>query len=105
MDPREAQYRQMIDEFPDSPLPWFSLGRYLVEQARFEEAVDALGRCIEADPEYAAALLALGDAWAGLDEVEKALDAFARCEKAALAQGHPSLAAEARERTDELRAG
>lgn len=102
MDAREAQYRQMIEEFPDSPLPWFSLGRYLVEIARFEEAAEALEKCVAADPAYAAALIALGDAYAAVDEVEKARDAYARCEKAALAQGHPTLAGEARERAEEL---
>ncbi len=102
MDAREQQYRQMIAEFPDSPLPWFSLGRYLVEIARFEEAIEALQRCVDADPEYAAALIAQGDAYAAIDETEKARDSYARCEKAALAQGHPTLAGEARERAEEL---
>jgi len=102
MDERERQYRQMIEEFPDSPLPWFSLGRLLLETARFEEAVEALQRCIDADPEYAAALLAQGDALAAIDEKERAREVWARCEKAALAQGHPTLAAEARERAEEL---
>lgn len=102
MDEREQQYRQMIAEFPDSPLPWFSLGRHLLEKARFEDAAEAFERCVAADPAYAAALLALGDAYAGLDEVEKAKDAWERCAAAALAQGHPSLAQEARERAEEL---
>ena len=102
MDERERQYRQMIEEFPGNPLPWFSLGRYLVEAARFEEAVEALQRCIDADPNYAAALLAQGDALAAIDEEERAREVWARCEKAALEQGHPTLAAEARERAEEL---
>ncbi|WP_373044689.1 tetratricopeptide repeat protein [Vulgatibacter sp.] len=102
MDERERQYRQMIEEFPESPLPWFSLGRYLLEVARFEEAVEALQRCIDADPSYAAALLAQGDALAAIDETERARDAYARCADAALAQGHPTLAGEARERAEEL---
>jgi tetratricopeptide (TPR) repeat protein len=102
MDDRERQYRQMIEDFPESPLPWFSLGRYLLEAARFEEAIDALQRCIDADPAYAAALIAQGDAYAAIDEADKARDAYARCETAALAQGHPTLAGEARERAEEL---
>jgi tetratricopeptide (TPR) repeat protein len=102
MDERERHYRQMIEVFPQSPLPWFSLGKYLLEAARFEESVEALQRCIDADPAYAAALLAQGDAFAAIDEEDKARAVWARCEEAALAQGHPTLAAEARERAEEL---
>jgi uncharacterized protein HemY len=102
MDAREKQYRQMIEEYPDSLLPFFSLGRYLLEQARFEEAIEALERCVTADPDYAAALLSLGDAYAAVDEEEKARAVWARCEGAAMAQSHPTLAKEAQERAEEL---
>lgn len=102
MEPREQQLRQMIEDFPDSTLPWFSLGRYLLEGARFEEAAEAFERCVAVDPTYAAALLSLGDAWAGLDEVEKAKEAWRRCSEAAMDQDHPTLAAEADERIEEL---
>ena len=102
MNEREKSLRDVAEQFPESPLGWFSLGRYLVEVGRFDEAVAALERALEKDPAYAAALLSLGDAYAALEEKEKALDALDRCAKAALAQEHPSLAAEARARADEL---
>lgn len=102
MNPREQQLRQMIADFPDSTLPWFSLGRFLLEEARFEEAAEAFERCVAVDPTYAAALLSLGDAWAGLEEDEKAKDAWRRCATAAMDQDHPTLAAEAEERIEEL---
>lgn len=102
MDPREQQLRQMIEDFPGSPLPWFSLGRHLLEVAHFEEAVEAFERCVAADPAYAAALLSLGDAWAALDEPEKATEAWKRCSVAAMDQDHPTLAKEAEERIEDL---
>lgn len=102
MDERERTLRAMVAEFPESALPWFSLGKYLQGARRFEEAAAAFERCVVFDPAYAAALLALGDARAALGEDERARDAYTRCEEAALAQGHPTLAGEARERIEEL---
>lgn len=101
-DEREARYRAMIQQFPESPLGYFSLGRYLLEQARFAEAAETLTRCTGLDPAYAAALLALGDAHAGLGDAPAARDAYARAREAALAQNHPSLAEEIDERVADL---
>jgi tetratricopeptide (TPR) repeat protein len=100
--PREQQYLSMISQFPESPLGYFSLGRYQLEQARFAEAAGNLRRCTELDPAYAAALLSLGDALAGANEKPQALEAYARARAAALAQNHPSLAEEIDERVAEL---
>src|SRR5690349_515742 len=102
MDERETSLRAMIAEFPDSALPWFSLAKYLQSARRFEEAAQAYERCVSFDADYAAALLALGDCRAALGEDAPALEAWGRCEKAARAQGHESLAGEARERMEEL---
>jgi Flp pilus assembly protein TadD len=101
-DEREARYQQIIQQFPDSPMGYFSLGRYYLEQARFAEAVATLTRCTELDRQYAAALMSLGDALAGNDQIEQARDAFARAREAALAQNHPSLAEEIDERVADL---
>jgi tetratricopeptide (TPR) repeat protein len=102
MDEREQSLRTMTAEFPESPLPWFSLGKYLEGARRFAEAAEAFERCVGFDPDYAAALMSLGDARAALGEDDAARVAWERCEKAALAQGHPTLAGEARERIAEL---
>jgi len=101
-DEREQRYLSMISQFPDSPLGYFSLGRYLIEQARFEEAVERLRRCTELDPTYAAALVSLGDALAGAGKSTDARQVFAKAREAALAQNHPSLAEEIDERVEEL---
>ncbi len=101
-DDREQTYLSMAEQAPDSPLPWFSLGRYYLEVGRFADAVSALRRCVGLRADYAAALMALGEACAAAGEDEAALDAFRRCSRAALAQNHPSLAEEADARAREL---
>jgi tetratricopeptide (TPR) repeat protein len=101
-DEREARYLTMISHFPESPLGYFSLGRYYLEQARFPDAAAQLARCTALDAEYAAALLSLGDAHAGAGDVAAARDAYARARTAALAQNHPTLADEIDERVADL---
>ena len=71
-DARESKYLEMIQQFPDSPLGHFSLGRYYLEQARHAEAATHLRRCTELQPDYAAALLSLGDALVGAGDREGA---------------------------------
>lgn len=102
MDPRESQLRDLVRDFPDSPLPRFSLGKYLLEAGRYDEAIRALEETLAIDATYAAALLALGDANAAIDEKDAARAAYERCADAGLAQGHPELARDARDRIEEL---
>ena len=101
-DAREERYRATITQFPESPLGYFSLGRYFLEQARFDDAAAQLQTCITLDPSYAAALLSLGDALAGAGRTDEARAAYARGREAALAQNHPTLADEIDERVAEL---
>jgi predicted Zn-dependent protease len=102
MDPRETQLREMVRDFPDSPLTHFSLGKYLLEAGRYDDAIRALEDALRFDAAYAAALLALGDAQAAIDEKDAARAAYERCAAAGLAQGHPELARDARDRIEEL---
>lgn len=102
MDPREGQLREMIRDFPDSPLTHFSLGKFLLEAGRYEESIRTLEGALALDPNYAAALLALGDANAAIDKKDAARAAYDRCAEAGLAQGHPELARDARDRAEEL---
>ena len=101
-DDREQTYLAMTVQVPDSPLPWFSLGRYYLEVGRFAEAVTALQRCVGLQADYAAALMALGEACAATNQRAAAVEAFGRCRDAALAQNHPSLAQEAEEKARSL---
>ncbi len=102
MDDQELQYRKRVQDFPDSPLTQFALGRYLLESHRFAEAIPPLEAANRLQREYAAAMLALGDAYIGAGEKEKARQILGQARDVALAQSHPSLAEEIDERLAEL---
>lgn len=78
MSDREALFRQMVTQFPDSPMGHFSLGRLLVDEQRWDEAVESLGHATRLDPHYAAAWVALGDAHAGGGRKDDAKSAWQR---------------------------
>lgn len=71
-DDREAQFKQLVAEFPDSPMGHFSLGKLYLDSQRWAEAVPCFEAAVKIDPTYAAALVALGDAWAGAADPVKA---------------------------------
>ena len=73
---RETQFKDLVREFPDSPMGHFSLGRYYLDEKRFAESVAALSEAVKLDGAYAAAIVALGDAYAGLGNPEQAKAAW-----------------------------
>lgn len=75
---REATFKQLISQFPDSPMGHFSLGRLYVDEKRWAEAAQALEEAVRLDPNYAAALVALGDAHNGNDDKPAAKAAWER---------------------------
>lgn len=91
---REAQFKQLVKDYPDSPMGHFSLGRLYLEARRYGEAAAALEEAIRLDPQYAAALVSLGDAYAGAGQTDKARTALERARSTALGQKHQSLADE-----------
>lgn len=101
-DEQEAQYRKRAQDFPTSPLTHFALGRYLLEKARFDEAIAPLEEANRLQPDYAAAMVALGDAYAGAQKTAQARETFERARSVALSQQHPSLAEEIDERLADL---
>ncbi len=99
---REAQFRQLVADFPDSPMGHFSLGKLYLEQKRWDEAAAALEQATRLDPEYAAAMVSLGDAYAAGGKEPQARAAFERAKQKALEQNHPGLAEEIDERLADL---
>jgi len=99
---QEARYRRQVQDFPTSPLPHFALGRYLLEQGRYQEAIASLEEATRLQPEFAAGLLALGDAYRGARRTGEARSTFELARRVALAQSHPSLAAEIDDRLADL---
>lgn len=102
-DAREQKYLDMIAQFPESPLGHFTLARYYVEVGRFQEAIGPLERCLNEEPDWTAAMIALGDAWSGLGEKQKAIAVYEQALASAQAQSHPSLAYDIEERLEDLR--
>lgn len=101
-DARLEQFKQMVAEFPDAPMAHFSLGKLYLERRQYPEAVKSLGEACRLDPQYAAALVALGDAYTGAGQGEQAREVLTRARELALAQNHPGLAEEIDERLAEL---
>lgn len=101
-DARLEQFKQMVAEFPDSPMAQFSLGKAYLERRQYAEAAKTLEEAVRLDPQYAAAMVSLGDAYAGAGQADKAREVFARAKEKALAQNHPGLAEEIDERVADL---
>jgi predicted Zn-dependent protease len=99
---REAQFRKLVADFPGSPMGHFSLGKLLLEERRYREAVESLQAAVTLQPEYAAALVALGDALIGAGRRGEARGVLEKARAGALAQKHPSLAEEIEERLRDL---
>lgn len=97
-DARLEQFKKMVADFPDSPMSHFSLGRLYLERRQYAEAAGALEGAVRLDPTYAAALVALGDAYAGAGDSARAREVLVRAKEHALAQKHPGLAEEIDER-------
>jgi TolA-binding protein len=91
---REAQFRKLVEQFPQSPMGHFSLGKLLLEERRYHEAAESLASATRLDPGYAAALMALGEALSQDGQKEAARAAWEQARARALEQKHPSLAEE-----------
>ncbi|MGQ0506638.1 MAG: tetratricopeptide repeat protein [Myxococcaceae bacterium] len=99
---REAQFKQLVRDYPDSPMGHFSLGKLYLDERRYDEAASCLESAVTLDGQYAAALVALGDAYAGAGKKDKALEVLRRARDTALGQQHASLAEEIDDRISDL---
>jgi Flp pilus assembly protein TadD len=99
---REAQFRRMAEDHPDSPMVHFSLGKLLLDESRYPEAVESLQAAVRLQPDYAAALVSLGDALTGAGRRDEARTVLETARTRALEQKHPSLAEEIAARLEEL---
>lgn len=102
MTEREQQFLELVREFPDSPMGHFSLGKLYLDERRFAESAKALEQAASLDPHYAAALVALGDAYAGLGDLARAREAYERARSTPLAKRDASLVDDIERRLEEL---
>jgi tetratricopeptide (TPR) repeat protein len=95
---RAGIFRQVLELDPEDSLGNFGLGELLVEEGSFEEAVAHLERALAADPRYSAALLALGRAHEGAEDLGAARETYRRGVDVAAARGDLATANKMQER-------
>jgi tetratricopeptide (TPR) repeat protein len=76
LERRKAMFLEVLELDSADALGNFGMGELCVETGRFEDAVQHLERAIEADQDYSAAYLALGRAWEGMRQVERAREVY-----------------------------
>jgi tetratricopeptide (TPR) repeat protein len=91
---KEKQFLDLVARFPQNPMGHFSLGKLYLEQKRFSESAQALEKATTVDPTYAAALVALGEAYAGLGNGARARECFSRALETPHGRRDGSLAAD-----------
>lgn len=84
---RAEMFRQVLEIDPADPLGNFGLGELLIEEGRFMEAVAHLEKALDGDPHYSAALLALGRAQEGTEDLDAARATYRRGIDVAAARG------------------
>ena len=99
---REQQFLDLVKEFPDSPMGHFSLGRLYLETQRYPESAKRLEEAVRLDPTYAAALVALGDAYAALGDPAKARQTYERARATPHGQRDQSLGEDLDQRIADL---
>jgi len=99
---RELMFLQVLEIDPDDALAHCGLGEIAVEEGRFSIAADHLEKAIVSDPEYSQAMLALGNAMEGLEDTERAREAYERGIEIAAKKGDFSTAQKMQERLTAL---
>src|SRR5262245_13677838 len=69
---RVAKLRALLDRDPDDATSWFTLGRALLDLARWREAIEAFQHALARNPRYTAAHRDLGRALLEAGEVAEA---------------------------------
>jgi uncharacterized protein HemY len=102
MSDREAEFKALIAEFPDSPMGHFSLGKLYLEGQRWAEAAAAFAEAVRLDANYAAAWVALGDAYNGAGKPAEAKAAWEKALETPHGRRDMSLQADLEERIRDL---
>lgn len=95
---REQMFRQVLGIDPDDAVANFGLGQLRVESGEPAAAVPLLERAIGADADYSAAYLALGRAFEGLGELDRARAAYSDGVRVAARKGDMKTANTMQER-------
>jgi cytochrome c-type biogenesis protein CcmH/NrfG len=98
----EEDLKQMVKDFPESPMGWFSLGRHYLDAKDYRQSATALAEACKLDPDYAAAWVALGDANAALGLPDEARAAWNKALETPHGKRDMSLQADLEQRMDSL---
>lgn len=101
-NPRIERFQKLIAAHPESHLPRFSLGNAYLDEGQYAAAAEQYELCIKGQPDWAAALIALGDARANLGDREGAAVALRQGRDISFQQKHSTMAQEAIDKLEEL---
>src|SRR5688500_11559167 len=69
-----AQFRKMANDDPDNEIGHYRLGKYLKDDAQYEDAVKSFRRTLELSPEFSVVYHLLGDSLAKLGRKDEAIE-------------------------------
>ena len=78
LDEAVVEYRRVLDVEPDNAKALRGITYCLIRTARYQEAMEAYRGWTELEPENADAWAGLGNAWLGLQDLDRAEEAFLR---------------------------
>lgn len=70
-NPRIDPLKQILAIDPQDEVAWFGLGKAYMEDENFEEAAEALTRCVAVKPSYSAAYFALAQSLHRLGRIQE----------------------------------
>ena len=79
-NPRIDALKKLLQIDPNDEVAYFGLGKALMDESQYADAVDYLQKCVTVKPTYSAAYLALVESLLKIDQKERA--------KEVLEQGH-----------------
>eukprot|EP00191_Tetraselmis_sp_GSL018_P013716 CAMPEP_0177591846 /NCGR_PEP_ID=MMETSP0419_2-20121207/8229_1 /TAXON_ID=582737 /ORGANISM="Tetraselmis sp., Strain GSL018" /LENGTH=478 /DNA_ID=CAMNT_0019082643 /DNA_START=732 /DNA_END=2168 /DNA_ORIENTATION=+ len=67
---------RLVNEYPDQAISWFAIGCYHTCAGQHDSAQRYFGKCTSINPRFASGWIAFGNAFAALDEGDKAMSAY-----------------------------
>jgi len=101
-DPRIQRFLKLIELHPESGLPRFSLANAYFDAGDYQKSIEQYELCVKSQPDWAAALIALGDARANVGDKNGAAEALRAGRDHAFKQSHGTMAQEAIEKLEDL---
>ncbi len=95
-------FEQMIKSEPDNTMVLFGLANEYLKNGDNEKGIETLNNYLEKADDEGAAFGMLSKAYEDLGDIEAARESLKQGIETAMAHGHPTMAAEFRERLDEL---